>query len=69
MTARIRGDNSGGPIIDANEAVVGVAFAEPEAKGDYDDMGYGIAYPIAVLDQMLKDPDTLLVIVVNQIAW
>lgn len=68
VTARIRGGNSGGPIIDANGAVVGVAFAEPESKGDYDDMGYGIAYPISVLDKMLENPDTLLVNFVNQIA-
>ncbi len=68
VTARIRGGNSGGPIIDANGAVVGVAFAEPEAKGDYDDMGYGIAYPIAVFEKMLQDPITLSVSFVSQIS-
>lgn len=68
VTARIRGGNSGGPIIDANGAVVGVAFAEPEAKGDYDDMGYGIAYPIAVFEKMLQDPITLSVNFVSQIS-
>lgn len=55
VTARIRGGNSGGPIINSNGAVVGVAFSEPAAEGNYDDMGYGIAYPIDVLSQLLKD--------------
>lgn len=54
ITARIRGGNSGGPIIDSNGAVVGVAFSEPSSKGDYDEMGYGVAYPIEVFYEMLK---------------
>lgn len=68
VTARIRGGNSGGPIIDAYGAVVGVAFSEPESEGDYDDMGYGIAYPIEVLDKMMQDPITLSVNFVDQIS-
>lgn len=54
VTARIRGGNSGGPIISTEGAVVGVAFCEPMSEGDYDEMGYGIAYPIAVFNQMLQ---------------
>ena len=59
VTARIRGGNSGGPIIDSNGAVVGVAFSEPMSKGDYDEMGYGIAYPIDLFYEMLKNPLTM----------
>lgn len=59
VTARIRGGNSGGPIIDSNGAVVGVAFSEPSAEGDYDEMGYGVAYPIEVFYQMLNNPLTM----------
>ncbi|MBQ6085477.1 MAG: trypsin-like peptidase domain-containing protein [Bacteroidaceae bacterium] len=55
VTARIRGGNSGGPVIDSNGAVVGVAFSEPTAQGDYDEMGYGVAYPIRVFYQMLQN--------------
>ena len=55
VTARIRGGNSGGPIIDSDGAVVGVAFCEPQSEGDYDEMGYGIAYPIHVLNALLQD--------------
>lgn len=55
VTARIRGGNSGGPIINENGSVVGVAFSEPSSEGDYDEMGYGVAYPISVLDRVLRD--------------
>ena len=67
VTARIRGGNSGGPIINSNGAVVGLAFAEPLSKGDYDDMGYGIAYPISVYFQMLKQCTTMQVNFVDEV--
>ena len=55
VTARIRGGNSGGPVINSSGAVVGVAFSEPTAEGNYDNMGYGVAYPIDMLGQLLAD--------------
>lgn len=67
VTARVRGGNSGGPIIDANGAVVGVAFAEPTSYGDYDEMGYGVAYPIGVLNMLMKDPISFAVNFVDKI--
>ena len=49
ITAKIRGGNSGGPIISDEGCVVGVASQIPvygEQVGEYDDLGYGIAVPI-----------------------
>jgi serine protease Do len=49
ITARIRGGNSGGPVIGSNGCVVGVSTSLPYGEGLtlYDDMGYGVAYPIS----------------------
>ena len=59
VTARIRGGNSGGPIINSNGQVVGVAFSEPMSEGNYDEMGYGVAYPISVLGKLLDDCEVM----------
>ena len=67
VTARVRGGNSGGPIIDANGAVVGMAFVEPASYGDYDEMGYGIAYPIGVLNQLMRNSSSVGVNFVDRI--
>lgn len=67
VTARIRAGNSGGPIINSDGAVVGVAFAESDSKGDYDEMGYGIAYPIGVFYQMLQNSHSMKVNFVDEV--
>lgn len=67
VTARIRGGNSGGPIINSNGQVVGVAFSEPMSEGNYDEMGYGVAYPIGVLGQLLADCEVMHVNYVNNV--
>lgn len=66
ITAKIRGGNSGGPIINNKGCVVGVAFGEPKAEGSYDDVGYGVGMPIQVLDDIIREGITT---TVNFIDW
>lgn len=66
ITAKIRGGNSGGPIINNKGCVVGVAFGEPTAEGSYDDVGYGVGMPIQVLDDIIREGITT---TVNFIDW
>jgi serine protease Do len=43
ITARIKGGNSGGPLIRHDGSLVGVSVNLPIGEGDYDDLGYGVA--------------------------
>lgn len=58
ITAKIRGGNSGGPVINDEGSVVGVSCQKPlydENTGNYDDLGYGIAVPIKYLRDILSE--------------
>lgn len=54
ITAKIRGGNSGGPIINEEGYIVGIACQSPDYEGDYDDLGYGIAVPIKYLSEIVN---------------
>lgn len=62
ITAKIRGGNSGGPVINKRGSVVGVSCQAPNYKdaGDYDDLGYGIAVPIKYLIEILDGNSEIL---------
>lgn len=54
ITAKIKGGNSGGPIINNKGSVVGIASNIPEIKENYDDLGYGIAIPIKFMIEIIE---------------
>ena len=57
ITARIRGGNSGGPVINSHGCLVGVACQVPNFEGEigeYDDLGYGIAVPVRYLIELIE---------------
>lgn len=67
ITAKIKGGNSGGPIINKKGCVVGVAFGQPISEGHgYDDLGYGMGLPIQILDPILEENE---IIHANFINW
>ncbi len=62
ITAKIRGGNSGGPIVNEEGSVVGVSCQIPNYEGDigdYDDLGYGIVIPIKYLFEILSEKKTM----------
>ena len=57
ITAKIRGGNSGGPIINQCGCLVGVAchlLDNDNTHGEYDDLGYGVAVPVKYLMDILN---------------
>ena len=62
ITAKIQGGNSGGPIINNNGKVVGIASSLATGEGKYDDLGYGTVIPIKfgneIIENMEKEFDT-----------
>lgn len=60
ITAKIRGGNSGGPVINDEGLVVGVATGVPRGEGFSDDnVGYGMAYPISIVDDIKQNGKTM----------
>lgn len=57
ITARIRGGNSGGPVINSYGCLVGITCHIPDVKPnseEYDDLGYGVAVPVEYLIDIVK---------------
>lgn len=55
ITAKIKGGNSGGPIINSKGNVIGVAANLATGEGQYDDLGYGTVIPISFANELIKN--------------
>lgn len=61
ITAKIRKGNSGAPLYSRNGFVVGVATVIPSGEGLSDDnVGYGLAYPIDVINDIIKENNCII---------
>lgn len=54
ITAKIKGGNSGGPVINKKGNVVGISSNIPQAESNYDDLGYGTVIPIKFLVEIIE---------------
>lgn len=53
VTAKIKGGNSGGPVVAKNGFVVGVSVNLSIGEGEYDDLGYGTVIPIEFVNSLI----------------
>lgn len=53
LTGKIKGGNSGGPVLDKCGYVVGVVTENQASEGDYDQFGYGMAIPSSYIRLIL----------------
>lgn len=55
ITAKIKGGNSGSPVINQCGSIVGIACQTPGFEGKYDDLGYGIVVPSKEIKTIIEE--------------
>lgn len=45
---------SGGPVINNNGSIIGVAVNVSQGEGNYDDLGYGTFIPVSFVDELIS---------------
>ena len=53
LTGKIKGGNSGGPVLDKQGNVIGIITETADPQGDYDKFGYGMAIPSVYIKKIL----------------
>jgi serine protease Do len=53
ITAKIKGGNSGGPVISKKGSIIGVSVNLSQGDGDYDNLGYGTVIPVKFVDKLI----------------
>ena len=65
INARVKGGNSGGPVINNGGQVIGVVVKLPfDSQSDsnnprYDLMGYGVCLPSKYIEQLINNPEIM----------
>lgn len=54
LTGKIKGGNSGGPVLNDKGQIVGIVTETFEPEGDYDKFGYGLAIPYKYIDNLTE---------------
>lgn len=54
LTGKIKGGNSGGPVLNNKGQIVGIVTEVPDPDGDYDKFGYGLAIPSEYIKNMTE---------------
>ena len=57
LTGKIKGGNSGGPVLDKRGNVIGVITETADPEGDYDKFGYGMAIPSDYIEKIVKNAE------------
>lgn len=65
LTGKIKGGNSGGPVLNNKGEIIGIITETAEPLGDYDKFGYGLAIPSKYIENLTEIYDKKITFVDN----